>query len=164
MLIGTTICTCYVCGLSIARYQDTETIEGDVKHSLTKLYLALAIILNISILFIFKYYNFFVSSFSRLFGFGSDDFIFAKIVLPVGISFYTFQALGYCIDVYQRKTPATHDFVQFASFITFFPQLAAGPIGRATNLLPQFGKKRTFSYPEAVDGCRQILLGLFRRW
>lgn len=86
-----------------------------------------------------------------------------NIVLPVGISFYTFQALGYSIDVYKRKIEASRDVVAFFAFVSFFPQLVAGPIERSTNLLPQFYVKRHFDYEKAVDGMRQILWGLFKK-
>lgn len=85
------------------------------------------------------------------------------IILPVGISFYTFQALSYSIDVYQKKLAATHDIVEFFAYISFFPQLVAGPIERATNLLPQFQHSRSFDYAKAVDGCRQILWGFLKK-
>lgn len=83
--------------------------------------------------------------------------------MPVGISFYTFQTLSYSIDVYKRKLEPTKDFIIFSAFVSFFPQLVAGPIERATHLLPQFYKKRTFDYTKAVDGLRQILWGLFKK-
>ena len=86
-----------------------------------------------------------------------------NIILPVGISFYTFQTLSYTIDVYKKKLEPTKDFIAFSAFVCFFPQLVAGPIERATNLLPQFYKKRTFEYHKAVDGMRQILWGLFKK-
>ena len=86
-----------------------------------------------------------------------------NIILPVGISFYTFQTLGYTIDVYKRKLEPTKDFIAFSAFVSFFPQLVAGPIERATHLLPQFYKKRSFDYSKAVDGMRQILWGLFMK-
>ena len=86
-----------------------------------------------------------------------------NIILPVGISFYTFQTLSYSIDVYKRKLEPTKDFIAFSAFVSFFPQLVAGPIERATNLLPQFYSKRTFDYSKAVDGMRQILWGLFKK-
>ena len=85
------------------------------------------------------------------------------MILPVGISFYTFQALSYTIDVYQKKLPATHDIVEFFAYISFFPQLVAGPIERATNLLPQFQNSREFDYAKAVDGMRQMLWGFFKK-
>lgn len=117
------------------------------------------------ILGIFKYYNFFADSFSQLcsgFGFSVHP-VTLKLVLPVGISFYTFQALSYTIDVYRGKMPATRDVISFFAFISFFPQLVAGPIERATNLLPQFQRERRFDYENAVDGSKQILWGLFKK-
>ena len=86
-----------------------------------------------------------------------------RLVLPVGISFYTFQALSYTIDVYKQKIQPPKDVVAFVAFISFFPQLVAGPIERATNLLPQFLKQRKFDYSKAVDGMKQILWGLFKK-
>lgn len=130
-----------------------------------KLLLWFSIIVNIGFLGFFKYYNFFADNFIEAFA------LFGKqiqpntlnIILPVGISFYTFQTLSYTIDVYKRKLDATKDFISFAAFVSFFPQLVAGPIERATNLLPQFKIKRTFDYDKAVDGMRQILWGLFKK-
>jgi len=123
------------------------------------------IILNLLILFAFKYLNFFTESVVALFSlFGIQlDWVTLKIVLPVGISFYTFQALSYTIDVYRKKIEPTKDVVAFFAFISFFPQLVAGPIERATNLLPQFLKPRKFDYATAVDGCRQMLWGFFKK-
>jgi alginate O-acetyltransferase complex protein AlgI len=86
-----------------------------------------------------------------------------QIILPVGISFYTFQTLSYTIDVYRKKLNPTHDYIAFSAFVSFFPQLVAGPIERATNLLPQFYKERKFDYYQATDGLRQILWGLFKK-
>jgi D-alanyl-lipoteichoic acid acyltransferase DltB (MBOAT superfamily) len=120
------------------------------------------IVLNIGILAMFKYYDFFVSEFARLFNISSDGLLL-KVILPVGISFYTFQALSYSIDVYRGKMGPTKDIVAFFAFISFFPQLVAGPIERATNLLPQFQRRREFDYDTAVDGMRQILWGLFKK-
>ena len=120
------------------------------------------IVLNLGILGIYKYYDFFATQFARLFGIESD-FLLLHLILPVGISFYTFQALSYSIDVYRKQIEPTHDIVAFTAFLSFFPQLVAGPIERATNLLPQFQKKRTFDYAIAVDGMRQILWGLFKK-
>ena len=91
------------------------------------------------------------------------DWVTLDIILPVGISFYTFQALSYTIDVYQKKLPATHDVIEFFAYISFFPQLVAGPIERATNLLPQFQMERKFDYSRAVDGMRQMLWGFFKK-
>ena len=127
-----------------------------------KTWMWLNIILNLGILATFKYYDFFVTEFAQLFHVSTDGLLL-KVILPVGISFYTFQALSYSIDVYRGKIEPTRDIVAFFSFISFFPQLVAGPIERATNLLPQFLKKREFDYDTAVDGMRQILWGLFKK-
>lgn len=121
------------------------------------------IVVNLLILGIFKYFDFFVTSFADLFLGGKTDGLLLKVILPVGISFYTFQALSYSIDVYRGKLKPTKDMVQFFAFVSFFPQLVAGPIERATNLLPQFEKPRKFNCDMAVDGLRQILWGLFKK-
>ncbi|MDR2414915.1 MAG: MBOAT family protein, partial [Odoribacteraceae bacterium] len=123
------------------------------------------IVLNLLILGFFKYYNFFVQNFVEAFTlFGKElNVTTLKIILPVGISFYTFQALSYSIDVYREKIEPTRNVVAFFAFVSFFPQLVAGPIERATNLLPQFYTKRQFDYSRAVDGARQILWGLFKK-
>ena len=120
------------------------------------------IIVNLGILGVYKYYDFFATQFAQLFGI-ENDFLLLHLILPVGISFYTFQALSYSIDVYRKQIEPTHDIIAFTAFLSFFPQLVAGPIERATNLLPQFQKKRTFDYAQAVDGMRQILWGLFKK-
>ena len=127
-----------------------------------KLWLTANIVINLAILGVFKYYDFFVSEFGALFGISTESLLL-RIILPVGISFYTFQALSYSIDVYRGNIKPTRDIVAFFAFISFFPQLVAGPIERATNLLPQFLQKRTFSYEQGVDGMRQILWGLFKK-
>lgn len=123
------------------------------------------IIFNLLILALFKYYNFFMDNFEALFqtlGY-QMDWVTLDIILPVGISFYTFQALSYTIDVYRKKIPPTRDVVEFFAYISFFPQLVAGPIERATNLLPQFQKDRSFDYAKAVDGSRQMLWGFLKK-
>ena len=157
LLIALTSFCSFLSGVGLERY------EGN--RSRQKLISAANIILNLSILGVFKYYNFFVESFSVLFSsMGLQlDWVTLNIVLPVGISFYTFQALSYTIDVYQHKLRATHDVVAFFAYISFFPQLVAGPIERATHLLPQFQSKRSFEYDKAVDGCRQMLWGFFKK-
>ncbi|SDH02697.1 MBOAT family O-acyltransferase [Psychroflexus sediminis] len=146
----------YTIGLQLKRE------ENQLKR---KILLWTSIIVNLGFLGVFKYYNFFLDSFydvipglQVVLGFNTLD-----IILPVGISFYTFQTLSYTIDVYKRKLEPTKDFIAFSAFVSFFPQLVAGPIERATNLLPQFYKKRTFNYNKAVDGMRQILWGLFKK-
>jgi alginate O-acetyltransferase complex protein AlgI len=130
-----------------------------------KILLWISILVNLGFLGFFKYYNFFLDNFITAFSlFGSPINVQGlNIVLPVGISFYTFQTLSYTIDVYKRKLKPTKDFIAFTAFVSFFPQLVAGPIERATNLLPQFYKKRVFEYHRAVDGLRQILWGLFKK-
>jgi len=133
-------------------------VEKSVKP---KIWLTLNIVINLLILGFFKYFNFFVGSFCDLFGITNS--IALKIILPVGISFYTFQALSYSIDVYRKRIAPTHDVVAFFAYVSFFPQLVAGPIERATNLLPQFERKRQFDCVEAVDGVRRILWGLFKK-
>ena len=140
-----------------------EHYEGQRKRQ--KMVSAANIALNIAILGVFKYYNFFVENLDALFGaLGWHlDWVTMNIILPVGISFYTFQALSYSIDVYQKKLPATHDIIEFFAYISFFPQLVAGPIERATNLLPQFQNQRQFDYAKAVDGMRQMLWGFFKK-
>lgn len=129
---------------------------------IAKLWTTLNIVVNLGILAIFKYYDFFVLEFANLFHISTEGLLL-KLILPVGISFYTFQSLSYSIDVYRNKIAPTKDIVAFFAFISFFPQLVAGPIERATNLLPQFLKKREFEYSMARDGMRQILWGLFKK-
>jgi alginate O-acetyltransferase complex protein AlgI len=125
----------------------------------------ISVIVNIGILGFFKYFNFFLDNVSTAFEiFGmSIQSGSLSIVLPVGISFYTFQTLSYSIDVYNRKLLPTRDYFAFSAFVSFFPQLVAGPIERATNLLPQFYTKRVFDYSKSVDGMRQILWGFFKK-
>ena len=133
-----------------------------VKSEKSKFWLIANIVLNLGILATFKYYDFFVREFGLLFGISTDSLLL-NIILPVGISFYTFQALSYSIDVYRKKIEPTHDILAFFAYVAFFPQLVAGPIERATNLLPQFQTNRKFNYDQAVDGMRQILWGLFKK-
>ncbi len=130
-----------------------------------KLLLWTSICVNIGLLGYFKYFNFFIDNFIEAFSFlGLKLHVSTlQIILPVGISFYTFQTLSYTIDVYREKLKPTKDFIAFAAFVSFFPQLVAGPIERATNLLPQFFVKRKFNYANAMDGLRQILWGFFKK-
>ncbi|XDD50157.1 MBOAT family protein [Leptospira sp. WS92.C1] len=136
--------------------------ENNIKR---KLLLWISILANLAMLGFFKYYNFFLDNFVTAFLFFGKDIEAnsLNIILPVGISFYTFQTLSYTIDVYKRKLKPTKDFIAFCAFVSFFPQLVAGPIERATHLLPQFFRKRVFDYSNAVDGMRQILWGLFKK-
>jgi len=146
----------YVIGLALAKSKDADW---------RKVYLFLSILFNLGILGFFKYFNFFIENFKAAFSFlgyciqpNTLD-----IILPVGISFYTFQTMSYTIDVYRRDLRPTKDFVSFSAFVSFFPQLVAGPIERANNLLPQFYKARYFCYDQAASGMRLILWGLFKK-
>lgn len=120
-----------------------------------------SIVLNIGILFFFKYFNFFVQSFTDAFSLlGVEISVHTvKVLLPVGISFYTFTALSYSIDVYQRKVEPTRDVLAYLAYVTFFPSILSGPISRAQKQLPQFLGKRLFDYDKTVSACKLILLG-----
>ena len=141
-----------------------EQFEGS--KSRQRMVCTLNLVLNFLILGVFKYYNFFADSLARLiwnlFHY-QLDWVTLNVILPVGISFYTFQDLSYTIDVYRKDIPVTKNIVEFFAFISFFPQLVAGPIERAKNLLPQFQRDRHFDYVQAVDGCRQMLWGFFKK-
>lgn len=136
--------------------------ENQVKR---KLLLFTSIGVNLGFLGFFKYYNFFLENFIAAFSFFGAEISAGSlnIILPVGISFYTFQTLSYTIDIYRKKIEPTRDLLAFGAFVGFFPQLVAGPIERAANLLPQFYSHRKFSYANAVNGMRQILWGLFKK-
>lgn len=144
-------------------------IGKQLKHQQEKhkrrVLLLISILVNIGFLGFFKYYNFFVENFIEAFSLMGMTFKAEtlNIVLPVGISFYTFQTLSYSIDVYKKKLEPTNDFLSFMAYVSFFPQLVAGPIERATHLLPQFYSKRHFNYAKAVDGSKQILWGFFKK-
>lgn len=157
LLIAFTSFCSYLSGILL------EKNEG--KRRLQKWISAINITLNLLILGLFKYFNFFSENLAVLFRkLGYElDWVTLDILLPVGISFYTFQALSYTIDVYQKKICPTHNMVTFFAYISFFPQLVAGPIERATNLLPQFTRPRHFDYSKAMDGMRQILWGFFKK-
>jgi alginate O-acetyltransferase complex protein AlgI len=125
----------------------------------------LSICINLGFLGVFKYYNFFAESFADAvsnFGLQVNPWTL-KVILPVGISFYTFHGLSYVIDVYKGRIKAEKNFIDYSVFVSFFPLLVAGPIERASHLLPQIKKKRVFNYEQAVDGLRQILWGLFKK-
>lgn len=150
---------------SIVDYSIGLALSNENNQKKRKLYLWLSILVNLGFLGFFKYYNFFLDNLITAFTFFGTELQASslKIILPVGISFYTFQTLSYTIDIYKKKLAPTKDFVAFTAFVSFFPQLVAGPIERATNLLPQFYKKREFEYSKAVDGLRQILWGMFKK-
>ena len=135
------------------------------KPNLKKFWFWLSIIINLSFLGFFKYYNFFADSFADAisnFGLQINPWTL-KVILPVGISFYTFHGLSYVIDIYHERIKPERNFVDYSLFVSFFPLLVAGPIERATHLLPQIKIKREFEYLKAVDGLRQILWGLFKK-
>ena len=147
----------YIIGLNIPK-QDLQKNQ--------KLLLWTSVLFNLSVLGFFKYYNFFVDSWIELFsslGYEIKSVWTLNIILPVGISFYTFQTMSYTIDIYRKKLEPTKDFTSFATFVSFFPQLVAGPIERASNLLPQILKKREFNYEQVVQGIRLILWGMFKK-
>ncbi|RAK22691.1 D-alanyl-lipoteichoic acid acyltransferase DltB (MBOAT superfamily) [Flavobacterium aquaticum] len=130
-----------------------------------KFLLVISLAGNLGMLGFFKYYNFFVSSWIEAWSSVgiTMEASTLNIILPVGISFYTFQTLSYTIDVYRKEMQPTKSFIDFAAFVTFFPQLVAGPIERASHLLPQFYKNRTFDYQNAVDGVKLIIWGMFKK-
>ncbi|MDE7427285.1 MAG: MBOAT family protein [Muribaculaceae bacterium] len=156
LIFFTTVCSFYS-GLLIRRYRENRS------RALSALWTN--VLINLVILGVFKYFNFFSQSFAdAMTVVGWDvDAVTLDLILPVGVSFYTFQALSYSIDVYRKLTEPTKDFIAFTVFIAFFPQLVAGPIERSTNLLPQFLNTRTFDYKRAVEGMRLILWGLFKK-
>lgn len=146
----------YSIGLSLGKTENS---------SKRKLLLWISICVNLGFLGFFKYYNFFIDSLINSFTFFGKELSLntLNIILPVGISFYTFQTLSYTIDVYNKKLKPTKNFIGFMAFVSFFPQLVAGPIERASNLLPQFSVERSFKYQNAIDGLRQMLWGLFKK-
>ena len=139
---------------------------SDAKNQKSKkFWFWLSVSVNLGFLGVFKYYNFFAESFaSALVNIGLHVNPWTlKVILPIGISFYTFHGLSYVIDIYKDRIKVEKNFIDYSVFVSFFPLLIAGPIERATHLLPQFQKKRTFDYSKAVDGLRQILWGLFKK-
>ena len=150
---------------TVVDYSVGIALSKQQKKSKRQLLLWVSILVNLGFLGFFKYYNFFLDNLISAFTlFGKElSSNSLNIILPVGISFYTFQTLSYTIDVYKGKLKPTKNFIAFMAFVSFFPQLVAGPIERATNLLPQFYKKRSFNHNKAVNGLRQILWGLFKK-
>ncbi|WP_142786007.1 MBOAT family O-acyltransferase [Changchengzhania lutea] len=141
-------------------------IDANDKKSIRKSWLWISVIFNVGLLGFFKYYNFFVDSWIDMFsafGYTIQSTWTLKVILPVGISFYTFQTMSYSFDIYYKKLKPTKDYLSFAAFVSFFPQLVAGPIERASNLLAQILNKRTFSYNQTTSGLKLILWGLFKK-
>lgn len=154
----------------IAISSTTDFIIGQqiykAKSSLKKrVYLTISLVVSLGILFVFKYFNFFIDSFIQAFTLMGKPVNYhgLRLVLPVGISFYTFQTLSYSIDIYRNKLKPTRNIVKFFTFVSFFPQLVAGPIERATHLLPQFDQKYQFNYERTVKGFELILIGLVKK-
>jgi len=146
-------------------YYPGKFMSASKNQKVRQLWLWLSIGFSLGFLGIFKYYNFFVNSFADLllnFGLQINPFSL-NVILPVGISFYTFHGLSYIIDLYKGRIEVEKDFVNYAVFVSFFPLLIAGPIERATHLLPQIRTPRIFDYNKAVDGLKQILWGLFKK-
>lgn len=150
---------------SLTDYLTGIKIHQSEEKQHRKAWLMVSLVVNLGMLGIFKYYGFFIDSFIELFrvlGYEMNDRTL-QIILPVGISFYTFQTLSYTIDIYRRKIAPEKDLVAFLAFVSFFPQLVAGPIERASNLLPQFQKPRRVTLEKSRDAIRQILWGLFKK-
>ena len=156
-IMGSSICVNYI--LSQLFQRKWELSEEKIRL-IKKLLLAVGLIFNLGLIFYYKYYDFFVDNLNKAF---STDFHLRHIVLPLGISFYVFQSLTYTIDIYKRKMEPTNDIVAYFAFMSFFPQLLSGPIGRASRLIPQFLAKRVFDYDSSISGCRMILWGLFMK-
>lgn len=157
LLIAFTSACSYLSGLAIGRARERGQGNG------AKGWMWANVAVNLLVLCVFKYYDFFAQSFANVFLGGHADGLLLHLVLPVGISFYTFQALSYTIDVYRGSVAPTRDGVAFFAYVSFFPQLVAGPIERASSLLPQFERRREFDYGLAVDGLRQMLWGFFKK-
>lgn len=145
----------YVYGFSVASSNKTKA----------KIFLWLSIINNLGILAIFKYYNFFALQFQQgceALGLRAHPLLLT-VVLPIGISFYTFHGMSYVFDIYKGRQKPVSNFIDYAVFVSFFPLLVAGPIERANHLLPQVQRRRIFNYTQAVEGCRLILWGMFKK-
>ena len=156
LIIISTI-TDYLVGLKINQEEEQKTKKKILYSSL---------IINLGILFVYKYYDFFIISWLELcssFGYEISSKWTIELILPLGISFYTFQTMSYSIDVYFGKINPTKNFITFASYVSFFPQLIAGPIERASNVIPQLEKGRTFQYKQSVEGLRLIFWGLLKK-
>jgi D-alanyl-lipoteichoic acid acyltransferase DltB (MBOAT superfamily) len=155
-LIFLSTCIDYLVGLNL---------EKEKKKIRRKIWLLISLVFNLGLLGFFKYYNFFLESWINAWSAIGVEMNSStlKIILPVGISFYTFQTLSYTIDIYRQKLIPTHNFLNFAAFVSFFPQLVAGPIERASNLLPQIKAKKKFNSDRAISGLNLIIWGLFKK-
>ncbi|MCW5520364.1 MBOAT family protein [Aureitalea sp. L0-47] len=154
-----------IIGSSLVDYMAALYLHRSDKKGIRRFWMGFSLFWNLGVLFVFKYMNFFLDNFYSLFNLEviPGEYTIWNIIIPVGLSFYTFQTLGYTIDVYRKKLEPTTNLLNFLCFVSFFPQLVAGPIERANFLLPQFMKQRNFDYTKAKDGLRQILWGLFKK-
>lgn len=150
---------------TILDYYSGIKIHEAASDKSKKIWLYISVTINLGFLGFFKYYNFFIESFAEfitLFGL-TPHYSTLQIILPVGISFYTFHGLSYVFDIYNKRIKPTYNWIDYSLFVSFFPLLVAGPIERATHLLPQVEKPRNFNYLKAVDGLRQMLWGFFKK-
>ncbi|MEL6812710.1 MAG: MBOAT family O-acyltransferase, partial [Bacteroidota bacterium] len=149
---------------SLIDYIAGRAIAQSESKNRRRVYLWTTIFWNLGVLFTFKYFNFFIHSFEDLFGMETGNrYTFWNVAIPVGLSFYTFQTMSYTIDVFQKRTKPTKNLLEFLCFVSFFPQLVAGPIEKTRQLLPQFENKRKFDLQTSKEGLRQILWGLFKK-
>jgi len=148
---------------SIIDFYASRRIHTSTKKAPQKLWLYISVFWNLGVLFLFKYFNFFLDNLKLFLEVPQEYFTTLNIIIPVGLSFYTFQTMSYTIDVYRKKLTPTKNLMNFLCFVSFFPQLVAGPIERASSLLPQFSTQRFFNYKNAKNGLRQILWGLFKK-
>lgn len=142
----------YFLAIKIAKYKE--------KGKILKL---ISVIFNLGVLGTFKYYNFFIDSLKELIKINNEFVLSIDVILPVGISFYTFQTMSYTFEVYKDKKNLETSFITFATYVAFFPQLVAGPIERSTNLIPQFKNSRNFSYTNSIQGLKLMLWGFFKK-
>lgn len=159
LIITSTIVT-YYSAVLIGKTNSNEALDEKQKRKQKRLWVALCIIINIGILGFFKYSNFAVDTFATIFSFSADPL---DILLPVGISFYTFQALSYTLDIYNEKIEAEKNIFKYALFVSFFPQLVAGPIEKANHLLPQIHTKKEFNYNRVRSGLILMAWGFFKK-
>lgn len=163
LIAFTALCT-WASGIAIARGNARSSAAGITPPPFSpKFFCGANIVVNLAVLGVFKYYNFFATEFADAFLGGNAAGLLLPIVLPVGISFYTFSALSYTIDLYRGNVAPARGPLEVFAYLSFFPQLFAGPIGRASELLPQYERRRVFDYAEGVLGLRQMLWGFFKK-
>ncbi len=149
-------------GTSLIDFYAAQKIEKNEQPGKRKLFLILSLCSNLTVLLFFKYYNFFATEFANIFGMNPES-LSLQIILPLGISFYTFQAMAYTIDVYRKTTPAEKNLLTYLCYSSFFPQMLSGPIERANRLMVQFKAKREFNYHQSVKGLELILFGYLKK-